>query len=50
VERQLRQILPPEKSSDFCHRIVLFGREICTARSPKCDQCPLSPWCSQFVP
>ena len=50
VERQLRQILPPEESSDFCHRIVLFGREVCTARSPKCDQCPLSPWCSQFVP
>ncbi|MBQ5711862.1 MAG: endonuclease III [Oscillospiraceae bacterium] len=50
VERQLRQILPPEESSDFCHRVVLFGREVCTARSPKCDQCPLSPWCSQFVP
>ena len=50
VERQLRKILPPEESSDFCHRIVLFGREVCTARSPKCDQCPLSPWCSQFVP
>lgn len=45
VEKQLRQILPPEESSDFCHRIVLFGREICTARSPKCDGCPLAPWC-----
>jgi len=44
-EQQLRKILPPEESSDFCHRIVLFGREICTARSPKCGQCPLSPWC-----
>lgn len=32
VERQLRAILPPEESSDFCHRIVLFGREVCTAR------------------
>lgn len=50
VERQLRQILPPEESSDFCHRIVLFGREICTARSPKCDQCPLSHLCTRFVP
>ena len=38
VERQLRKILPPEKSSDFCHRIVLFGRDICTARSPKCSE------------
>lgn len=45
VERQLRAILPPEESSDFCHRIVLFGREICTARSPKCSQCPLSSLC-----
>ena len=41
VEKQLRKILPPEESSDFCHRIVLFGREVCTARSPKCNQCPL---------
>ena len=47
VEKQLRAILPPEESSDFCHRIVLFGREICTARSPKCGECPLSPWCTQ---
>lgn len=45
VERQLRKILPPEKSSDFCHRIVLFGRDICTARSPKCEKCPLAIHC-----
>lgn len=45
VERQLRKILPPEKSSDFCHRIVLFGRDICTARSPKCSECPLAVHC-----
>lgn len=45
VERQLRAILPPEESSDFCHRIVLFGRDICTARSPKCQSCPLAPLC-----
>ena len=48
VERQLRKILPPEKSSDFCHRIVLFGRDICTARSPKCGECPLAPYCREF--
>ena len=47
VEQQLRKILPPEESSDFCHRIVLFGREICTARKPKCGQCPLSPFCKE---
>ena len=50
VERQLRAILPPEESSDFCHRIVLFGREICTARSPKCESCPLSHLCTQWTP
>ena len=47
VERQLRQILPPEESNDFCHRIVLFGREICTARKPKCDECPLAVHCHE---
>ena len=49
VETQLRSILPPEESSDFCHRIVLFGRDICTARSPKCERCPLSHLCTQWV-
>ena len=48
VEKQLRAILPPEESSDFCHRIVLFGREICTARNPKCAECPLAPLCKSF--
>ena len=47
VERQLRAILPPEESSDFCHRIVLFGRDICTARNPKCDMCPLAHLCNE---
>ncbi len=47
VEQQLRAILPPEESSDFCHRIVLFGREICTARSPRCTECPLAVWCDE---
>lgn len=48
VEKQLRAILPPEESSDFCHRIVLFGRETCTARNPKCSQCPLAIHCTQI--
>ena len=48
VEKQLRAILPPEKSSDFCHRIVLFGREVCIARSPKCAECPLSHLCKEI--
>ena len=46
VERQLRAILPPEESSDFCHRMVLFGRDVCTARSPKCENCPLRADCT----
>ena len=50
VEQQLRKILPPEESSDFCHRIVLFGREVCIARAPKCNECPLRPWCKEFQP
>lgn len=48
VEKQLRAVLPPEESSDFCHRIVLFGREICTARSPKCAECPLAIYCNEI--
>lgn len=48
VEQQLRAILPPEESSNFCHRIVLFGREICTARNPACGKCPLRPFCKEF--
>lgn len=48
VERQLRAILPPEESSAFCHRIVLFGRDVCTARSPHCADCPLRPFCREF--
>ncbi len=48
VEKQLRAVLPPEESSDFCHRIVLFGRDICTARNPKCSQCPLAMHCNEW--
>ena len=48
VEKQLRTVLPPEESSDFCHRIVLFGREICTARNPKCGTCPLALYCDEI--
>ncbi|MBE6983284.1 MAG: endonuclease III [Ruminococcaceae bacterium] len=50
VEQQLRAILPPEESSDFCHRIVLFGRDTCIARNPKCSDCPLTMHCKEFIP
>lgn len=45
VESDLRKLLPPEESSDFCHRIVLFGREFCKARKPACANCPLREIC-----
>ena len=48
VERILRTVIDPERGSDFCHRIVFFGREVCTARSPKCDECPLAPYCRHY--
>lgn len=47
IERILKALLPPEESNDFCHRLVLFGRETCTARSPKCDTCPLADFCTK---
>lgn len=45
VEFALAGILPPEESSDFCHRVVLFGREICNAKNPKCELCELFKYC-----
>lgn len=45
VEKALRALIEPAESSDFCHRLVLFGREHCTARSPKCTGCPLGAVC-----
>jgi len=50
VEKQLREILPPEESSDFCHRLVLFGREYCIARRPRCKECPLRTHCAHANP
>lgn len=47
VEFALRKILPPTESSDFCHRIVLFGRDTCTARNPKCENCVLFGICQR---
>ena len=46
VEQQLRKAIPPAESGPFCHRMVLFGRDVCTARSPKCEGCPLRSDCA----
>ena len=48
IERELRKILPPEKSSDFCHRLVLHGRAVCTARRPECEKCCVRQFCRTF--
>ena len=47
VEQQLRKAIPPAESGPICHRMVLFGRDVCTARSPKCEDCPLKADCAQ---
>ncbi|MBE6638227.1 MAG: endonuclease III [Ruminococcaceae bacterium] len=49
TEKALVSLIPLEKQSDFCHRIVMFGRDICTARSPKCENCPLADICAQYT-
>ena len=48
TELALNQVIPEPKRADFCHRIVLFGRDVCTARSPKCAGCPLRTLCKEY--
>ena len=48
IEKLLRAVLPPEKSSDFCHRIVLHGRAVCAARKPNCAGCCIRQFCREF--
>ena len=49
IEMALRSVLPPDKSSDFCHRMVLHGRAVCDARKPRCERCCVAPWCKTFT-
>ena len=49
IEFILRDLLPPEESNDFCHRLVLHGRAVCTARSPKCGQCCMNEFCRKKI-
>lgn len=46
VETELKKILPPEESNDFCHRCVLHGRAVCIARRPRCENCCMADFCS----
>jgi len=50
VEAQLREQLPPEKSNDFCHRMVLHGRAVCDARRPRCEACCIRRLCDTYTP
>ena len=49
IEVELRKILPPDKSNDFCHRLVLHGRAVCTARKAHCERCSCAPYCKHFT-
>ncbi|MBQ7475494.1 MAG: endonuclease III [Clostridia bacterium] len=46
TERVMEKAIPRDEQSAFCHRIVAFGREYCTARSPRCGECPLAEYCA----
>ncbi len=48
IEKILRELLPHDKSNDFCHRLVLHGRAVCTARKPKCSGCCLKDICKTY--
>ena len=49
VETELRKILPPEESNDFCHRCVLHGRAVCTARKAYCEKCVANEYCKKII-
>ena len=49
IEKILLELLPYGEDSDFCHRIVNFGREVCSARSPRCAECPMSDLCEHYL-
>lgn len=49
VEMELKKILPPEESNDFCHRAVLHGRAVCTARKANCENCAVNEYCKKRI-
>ncbi|MBQ8474197.1 MAG: endonuclease III [Clostridia bacterium] len=48
TERIMERLIPRDEQSGFCHRMVLFGRAVCSARSPRCSECPLSDICRHY--
>ncbi len=48
VELQLKELLPPEESNNYCHRNVLHGRAVCDARKPRCEECTLRTFCTYY--
>ena len=49
TEKIMSELIPLAEQSDFCHRIVQFGRDVCTARAPKCGECPLAELCEHDI-
>ena len=49
TERVMDELIPEGQRSAFCHRIVHFGREWCTARAPRCNACPMRGTCQLFL-
>lgn len=49
IEKILREVLPADESNDFCHRLVLHGRAVCTARNPKCELCCMKDFCKYYA-
>ena len=49
IETELRKVIPANESLDFCHAIVFHGRQVCSARNPDCENCPLSGLCKKYL-
>ena len=49
IEMELRKLIPPEESGDFCHRMVMHGRAVCPARKPRCGECSIAVFCEQNI-
>ena len=49
VEIELKKLLPPDESNDFCHRCVLHGRAVCDSRKPLCEKCTMNEFCKKLI-